>query len=72
MHIHSISPFQDRIALTDQDRIALTDQDRRQLKRLLSGSAVKVIVSLIDISSVYWHLTAWLAAWLTADGVIAK
>ena len=45
MHIHSISPF--------QDRIALTDQDRRQLKRLLSGSAVKVIVSLIDISSVY-------------------
>ena len=53
MHIHSISPFQDRIALTDQDRIALTDQDRRQLKRLLSGSAVKVIVSLIDISSVY-------------------
>ena len=53
MHIHSISPFQDRIALTDQDRIALTDQDRRQLKRLLSASAVKVIVSLIDISSVY-------------------
>lgn len=45
MHIHSISPF--------QDRIALTDQDRRQLKRLLSGKAVKVIVSLIDISSVY-------------------
>ena len=45
MHIHSISPF--------QDRIALTDQDRRQLKRLPSGSAVKVIVSLIDISSVY-------------------
>ena len=53
MHIHSISPFQDRIALTDQDGIALTDQDRRQLKRLLSASAVKVIVSLIDISSVY-------------------
>ena len=72
MHIHSISPFQDRIALTDQDRIALTDQDRRQLKRLLSASAVKVIVSLIDISSVYWHLIVWLAAWLTVDGVIAK